>query len=448
MPSGEPPVSSTDVPADDLGATLPSSFSAEGETFQHYTVLRRPDGRLWELGRGAMGITYKAFDTNLRCHVALKVISANYIHSETAGQRFIREARIAARVRHPNIATVYHLGTDPQGFFYAMEFIEGETLEDLVDRLGPLPVETVLRIGLQAARALTAASRQGLIHRDIKPANLMVIHQEEESEDRLFVKMIDFGLARSYTGDDSNPQLTSTGFVGTPLYASPEQLEERDLDVRSDIYSLGVTLWILLTGQAPFQGKMTQVITQHLNAPPPWWQLSETHGPMRGLLERMLQKNRAERFQTASDLRAAIEACLREVTGKEVANSEPADPVPVITRPMATPARRVNPAPAANAVHWRPAEILTSWLRPTTPAPVQGGIGAILAWWTLRLRVPLVVFAVLLLGLCMLAFFRGKPGRGMQTNLSAAAAPKTLPRVAANALHSETDQAPTPHPGH
>ncbi|MBE7220548.1 MAG: serine/threonine protein kinase, partial [Caulobacteraceae bacterium] len=167
-------------------------FAAEGETFGHYQVLRRPDGSLWELGRGAMGVTYKAFDTNLRCHVALKVISADYIHSETAGQRFIREARVAARVRHPHIATVHHLGVDPQGFFYAMEFIDGETLESLVERVGPLGLETTLRIGLQVARALAAASRQGLIHRDIKPANLMVIHQDEDGEDRLFVKMIDF----------------------------------------------------------------------------------------------------------------------------------------------------------------------------------------------------------------------------------------------------------------
>ncbi len=309
-------------PADAEGAR---PFASEGETFQHYQVLRREDGSLWELGRGAMGVTYKAFDTNLRCHVALKVISAQYLHSETAGQRFIREARIAARVRHPNIAAVYHLGIDPQGFFYSMEFIDGETLESLVERVGPLPLATVLHIGLQVARALAAASRQGLIHRDIKPANLMVLHQDDEGEDRLLVKMIDFGLARSYAGDDSHPQLTATGFVGTPLFASPEQLEEKDLDVRSDIYSLGVTLWILLTGQPPFAGKMTQVITQHLHAPPPWWQLGECGDAVRGLLERMLDKNRLQRYQTATELRVAIESCLRCVTGKDFVSADGAD---------------------------------------------------------------------------------------------------------------------------
>ena len=314
---------------DSLPPPRPKGFVAEGETFAHYQVMRREDGALWELGRGAMGVTYKAFDTNLRCPVALKVISADHIHSETAGQRFIREARAAARLRHPNIASVYHLGTDPQGFFYSMEFIDGETLEDMVARVGPLPVESVLHVGLQVARALAAASRQGLIHRDIKPANVMVLHENEEGEDRLSVKVIDFGLARTYAAEDSSPALTATGFVGTPLFASPEQLEEEDLDVRSDIYSLGVTLWILLVGRPPFEGKMTQVITQHLHAPPPWWQLPPCPEPVRALLEKMLQKNRSQRHQSAGELRTAIESCLRAVGGRDVllpATAEGSDP--------------------------------------------------------------------------------------------------------------------------
>ena len=310
-----------DWPLPRPGAEVLPPLSYESETFQHYQVLRREDGSLWELGRGAMGVTYKAFDTNLRCHVALKVISSQHLHSEIAGQRFIREARLAARLRHRNIATVYHLGVDPQGFFYSMEFIDGETLECLLERVGPLPLEVVLRIALQTARALAAASRQGLIHRDIKPANLMVLHQDEDGEDRLLVKVIDFGLARSYDPGDSNARLTATGFVGTPLYASPEQLEEKDLDVRSDIYSLGITLWILFTGHPPFDGKLTQVITQHLSGEPPWWQLGDCPVPARALLERMLKKDPADRFQSANELRLAVDACLRSLTGE----GDPAD---------------------------------------------------------------------------------------------------------------------------
>ena len=315
-PASNPTLYPSHPPLGRGGAENPPGQVNGPEMFQHYQVLRRADGSLWELGRGAMGVTYKAFDTNLRCHVALKVISAQHLHSEMAGQRFIREARVAARLRHRNIASVYHLGVDPQSYFYSMEFVDGETLEGLVRRVGPLPLETVLGIAHQTARALAAASRQGLIHRDIKPANIMVLHQDEEGEDRLLVKVIDFGLARTYAVDDSSPQLTATGFVGTPLYASPEQLEEKPLDVRSDIYSLGITLWILLTGRPPFAGEMTMVITQHLNAEPPWWQLGECPEPARALLGRMLSKEPAQRYQTAGELRLAIEACLLEMTGK------------------------------------------------------------------------------------------------------------------------------------
>ena len=144
-------------------------------------------------------------------------------------------------MRHGNIASVYHLGNDEQSYFYAMEFIDGETVEDLVLRRGSLPVAEALGIAAQVARALGAAARQGLVHRDIKPANLMVVR--EDDEESLLVKVIDFGLARRAVVADQSAQITLSGFVGTPQYASPEQIEERDLDSRSDIYSLGVTLW-------------------------------------------------------------------------------------------------------------------------------------------------------------------------------------------------------------
>jgi serine/threonine protein kinase len=111
---------------------------AEAERYQHYEVLRHDDGSLWELGRGAMGITYKAFDTNLRCPVALKVINNTYLNSDIARQRFLREARAAAALRHQNVASVFHLGTDHESYFYAMEFIDGETVDAYMKRIGPL----------------------------------------------------------------------------------------------------------------------------------------------------------------------------------------------------------------------------------------------------------------------------------------------------------------------
>ena len=257
---------------------------SETETFQHYQVLRREDGTLWELGRGAMGVTYKAFDVNLRCHVALKVISSQFLDSEMARARFLREARAAAGLRHRNVASVYHLGNDTDSFFYSMEFIDGQTVEAMVNAEGPLPPAKALQITLQVARALGAAAKQGVVHRDIKPANLMVVHEDEEEEQGV-VKVIDFGLARSaMSGGEHSGHITMGGFVGTPQYASPEQIEEKDLDGRSDIYSLGVTLWYMLVGHPPFTGTVFRISSQHLTKEPPWDEIeAKVPPPVRAL---------------------------------------------------------------------------------------------------------------------------------------------------------------------
>ena len=239
--------------------------------FQHFEVLRHEDGRPYELGRGAMGITYKAFDTNLRCHVALKVINSAYLNSDVAQQRFLREARAAAALRHPNVATVFHLGNEEDNYFYAMEFVDGETVETCMKRLGAIPPVMALEIVIQVSRALAAAEKQGLVHRDIKPSNLMLVY---EDENEFTVKVIDFGLAKSSDKDAAGGEdvatLTAGGFLGTPHFASPEQLEERAIDVRSDIYSLGVTLWYMLAGKTPFSGSLAQVMSQHLHRDPPF----------------------------------------------------------------------------------------------------------------------------------------------------------------------------------
>src|SRR3954470_4596673 len=203
----------------------------EQVTFDHYELLTRGDGSLHELGRGAMGITYKAFDSNLRIPVALKVINVPDLTSEVARTRFVQEARAAAKLRHRHVASVFHLGVQSDTYFYAMEFIDGETVEALVKRRGPLPELVALRICLQVARALAAAEQHGLTHRDIKPSNLMLVHEDDE----ICVKVIDFGLAKSQLGEDEEASAFSTppsGFMGTPHYGSPEQLEEKEIDHR------------------------------------------------------------------------------------------------------------------------------------------------------------------------------------------------------------------------
>jgi TPR repeat protein len=288
------------------------SAMPEAERYQQYEVLRRGDGSLWELGRGAMGITYKAFDTNLRCNVALKVINSTYLQNDTARQRFLREARAAAALRHPNVASVFNLSTVDDNYFYVMEFIDGETVEACVKRKGRLEPEEALNITLQVARALAAAVKQRLVHRDLKPSNLMLVDEEGES----VVKVIDFGLAKSAkdTGEDTGA-LTMAGFVGTPHFASPEQVEEGDLDVRSDIYSLGATLYFMVAGKAPFSGSVGQVMSQHLYKPIAIEPLMDVPRCVVSLIQRMLEKDRNQRPQTPRDLQNAIVDCLEEIRG-------------------------------------------------------------------------------------------------------------------------------------
>src|SRR6201987_2253013 len=283
---------------------------ADAERYQHYEVLRRGDGSLWELGRGAMGITYKAFDTNLRCAVALKVINSAYLESDTARQRFLREARAAAALRHPNVASVFNLGTDQGSYFYVMEFIDGETVEALGKRKGALEPAEALNIALQVARALAVAAKQQLVHRDLKPSNLMLVDEEGES----LVKVIDFGLAKVQkdAGEDSGA-LTLGGFVGTPHFASPEQVEEGDVDIRSDIYSLGATLYFVLTGQSPFSGSVGQIMSQHLYKPLPLEPLKGLPHCVSSLLQRMMEKDRNARPQTPQELQKEILKCLDEI---------------------------------------------------------------------------------------------------------------------------------------
>ena len=175
--------------------------------FQHYEVLIGEDGRPVELGHGAMGVTYKAFDIDLRCPVTLKVISEKYLGDESARLRFLREARAAASVRHPNVASVFHLGRSAEGYFYAMEFVEGETLQNLIKRSGRLEIKLALEIATQVAAGLAAVHKKGLVHRDIKPSNIMVNFEDEGA---VTAKIIDLGLAKTVNEAGSQTAISVT----------------------------------------------------------------------------------------------------------------------------------------------------------------------------------------------------------------------------------------------
>jgi serine/threonine protein kinase/tetratricopeptide (TPR) repeat protein len=323
-----------------------------GEHFGVYEIDRHEDGSLYELGRGAMGVTYRATDTSLQRKVALKIIKMGIAErSADARERFVREARAAAALRHENIATVYQFGTreDTGQYFYAMELIEGETLEQRVRCAGPLDARTTVAIARQVTAALAAAEKHGLVHRDLKPANLMLVSREGEmlgaprvapdtatqrhgynvahspvaaglrrgahrNDEKVIVKIIDFGLAKALHTQTDPKSLTHDRFVGTPAFASPEQFEHSALDVRSDIYSLGATLWFALTGKTPFIGHRVEDVHEAQQSDAlPLDQLKAAHVPhrLKSLLESMLALEPTSRPGTR-ELAVRLQRCSPE----------------------------------------------------------------------------------------------------------------------------------------
>src|SRR6266567_4565540 len=286
--------------------------------FSDFEIARREDGSFWELGCGAMGVTYRATDKVLHRTVALKVIEtpAAAGDSQAVRERFLREARAAAALKHPNVAGIFQFGASPEidRCYYVMELVEGETLEALVRRDGPLKAELALEIAIQVTRALVAAAAQGLIHLDLKPGNIMISRADAETA-KLEVKVIDFGLAK-VTNAVGEADLTHGGFVGTPSFASPEQFGGTPADARSDIYSLGVTLWYSLTGQVPYPGKTIEEIRdrqRRTDLPVEQLVARKVPEPVIKLLRRTLAVDPSKRPASARELMEALESCRRRV---------------------------------------------------------------------------------------------------------------------------------------
>jgi TolB-like protein len=283
--------------------------------FAHFEVRRQEDGAPWELGRGAMGVTYKAYDPQLRVYVALKVINPAQVGDAKARALFLREARAAARVRHANVGSVVYLNQDPENMFYAMEFIAGESLRDWLHSRVPLSPLMAIGLSLQIARGLEAIHREEVIHRDLKPTNLMIVRADkqrpESDPEAWLIKIIDFGLARNVAGDVSETSAVAgtTGFRGTALYASPEQCEERrDLDGRADLYSLGCVMWEMLVGTPPFRANVhRELLNAHVAKPPPLQQLSHLPLGLQAVVARLLLKDREARFADAGAVIRALE---------------------------------------------------------------------------------------------------------------------------------------------
>jgi serine/threonine-protein kinase len=273
-----------------------------------------------QIGAGGMGVVYRATDTQLGREVAIKTLPATLAGDADRLARFEREARLLASLNHPHIASVYGLDEHDGTRYIAMELVAGETLEEKL-KLGALPVEDALRLGMQIAEALEAAHEKGVVHRDLKPANVMVTPNH-------VVKVLDFGLAKAFSGNPNEASpghspalslaMTQQGLVlGTAGYMSPEQASGQATDQRADVWAFGVVLYEMLTGLPLFSGEsVPHILADVLRADPDWKRLpKDLHPRIRALLERCLEKKPRLRYAGITDARADIEAALKDPRG-------------------------------------------------------------------------------------------------------------------------------------
>lgn len=265
------------------------------------------------VGTGGMSSVFRAHDRLLDRKVALKVLHEQYTADDDYVERFRREARAVAALSHPNIVTVIDRGEHEGRQFIVFEYVDGDNLKQLIERRGAAPVTTALELGIQIARGLSFAHQQGLVHRDVKPQNVLLNGNGE-------AKVTDFGIARSL---DVQHGMTQTGTVlGTSDYIAPEQAQGQRVDEHTDVYSLGVVLYELLTKEVPFPGEnFVAVAMRHINEPPPPIRdkRPDVSPRLENAIHRAMAKDPADRFQTMAEFCRELDACLAEAHGTQVA---------------------------------------------------------------------------------------------------------------------------------
>ena len=314
-----------------------------------------------QLGEGGMGIVYRALETHLDRTVAIKVLNTDLARDPSIVERFRSEARAQANLNHTNIATLYAFLVYQGNPVMVMEYVEGDTFQQLVDRRGPIPSQEAIPLFRQALLGISAAHRMGIVHRDIKPSNLMLNRSG-------IVKVMDFGIAKAAT---SARNLTRTGMqLGTVFYMSPEQVKGERVDNRSDIYSLGVTLYELLTANVPFSSSSEfQVLNDHVNTPPPPPSKFYPYLPkgLESIILKSLEKNPDQRFQTTEEFGAALER--PEAWESPTPRTGPSLHDTVLSGASSFTAATPSPAPPNPIPPPAPAAPPPAALAPATPMP-------------------------------------------------------------------------------
>lgn len=322
-----------------------------------------------QLGRGGMGVVYEAYDTVRERRVALKVLVPHLADDETFRARFLREARTVAGLSSPHTVPVHDFGVLDGHLFLDMALVDGSDLAVLLAR-GPLSPVRAVGIAEQVADALDTAHERGLVHRDVKPANVLLARRRPDQPD--FAYLSDFGLARSTSGNDG---LTATGtVVGTADYMSPEQIEGRPVDARSDVYALGCLLFHCLAGRPPYTGSnQVLVLDAHRTAAPPLLPAGGTWGDLDAVVARALAKDPSQRFPSAGALATAARVALASAAASGSAPTvigPRTGPTPTVDRPAPPPAAEAASAPAAAS--WQHEPPPPSWQQQAPPPDAAG----------------------------------------------------------------------------